>query len=70
MNEIEYKETFTKSDVPLKNIDYVLNQIIECHPSEKGWIVVAPEIIPNRDGYTATLKVPLTKYHAEKGHTR
>ncbi len=70
MNKIEYQEIFTKSEVPINNINYVLNAIKEAHPSEYGWVIGEPEIIKNRDGRTATLKLPLIKYYVEKRHTR
>ena len=70
MNEIEYQEMFTKSEVPVNKIEYILNAIEEAHPSEKGWTMGEPEIIKNPDGRTITLKVPLTKYRVEKGNTR
>ena len=70
MNEIEYQEIFTKSEVLVNSVDYVLKAIKEAHPSEYGWDMGEPEIIKNPDGRTVTLKVPLTKYYVEKRHTR
>ena len=70
MNEIEYQEIFTKSEVPTNSIDYILNAIAEAHPAEYGWTIGEPEIIKNSDGRTVTIKVPLTKYRVERGNAR
>ena len=38
MNEIEYQEMFTKSEVLKSSVDNILNQIAEVHSEDKGWL--------------------------------
>ncbi|MBE6154349.1 MAG: hypothetical protein E7163_02070 [Firmicutes bacterium] len=72
MDNVVYQEEFVKSSVGRdpESISYVLNQIKECHPKDYGWVVSDPEIIPNNDGKTVTLKVKLTKYEIKQGYSR
>lgn len=67
-NEKVYEEDFVKSHVmnDVHSIQYVLDQIKECHSSENGWVVGEPEITVNPNGQTVTIKVHLTKYNIQE----
>lgn len=68
-----YEEDFVKSHVlkDAESISYVLNEIKEVHSKEAGWTISDPEIIPNPDGKTVTLKVHLKKeYDLNQGRFR
>lgn len=62
MNEV-YEEDFVNSRVPNNPeiIAYTLGKIEEGHPKEDGWTIGEPEITPNPDGKTVTIKIHLTR---------